>query len=328
MEVTRLLWSKAGCALPWLTMALVVAVAATINSIIDLGSLSFHMTGVFPSDPTAAVSADLHSVTKHLLARVAWGLSSIAFSIVTVAAIATTLYVLCTCFHELSGRERVAGGAVILACAAPIIAIVLFGADSVPSEPAVTTDFRRATLHMTTATRAVVVDSLFDKLSYAIFLLLTSAAAATLLWPTAAKTPAAMLRRRIVSIQSLLYIGAAALAFRALEMFFLYKWPGAWLTGSMSDSVDRIALAVSTAYGAFYTGILASLYLPTAFILRLRARALSDESVVGTTEDREAWLAKSGLQFSPLQEFNRLLVILAPLIAGGSVAKVISFLGG
>ncbi len=327
--LTRILWSRAGCTFPWLAMALVLAVAACINSVIDLGSLTINTNGLFPDDVVAAMGADLQSITRHLIARITWGLASIGFSIVTVGAIGTASYVLWTCFHELSAHERVIGRVLILSCALLFIAIAIFGAQRVLSEPAVTTALRKATLHMTSATHhAVSVDSLFDKLSYAIFLLLASAAGATLLWPTKEKKSAALLRRRIARAQALLFIGAAALALRALEMYFLYRWPGAWLTGPMAQSVDEIALAVSTAYGSFYTAILASVYLPTAFVLRSRANSLADESVAGTAEDHGAWLTKSGLRFLPFQEFGRLLVVLAPLIAGGPVAKVIGLVGG
>ncbi len=114
-------------------------------------------------------------------------------------------------------------------------------------------------------------DSYFDSVSYLVFVLLAAAASATLLGPTVSKNSAAILRRRMTRMQALLFLGAAALAIRAIEMYFLYRWPGAWLTGPDAHSVDEIALAVSTAYGAFFTGILACLYLPTAFLLRTRA---------------------------------------------------------
>jgi len=246
-------------------MALILVIAAPINSVIDLGSLSLDTKALFPSDPGAAVSADLASVTRHLSARITWGLTSIGFSLVTIAAVATA---------------------------------------------------------------AVSADSLFDNLSYLIFLMLAAAASAALLWPTADRKSPALLRRRIARVQALLFIGATALALRALEMYFLYRWPGAWLTGPMAQAVDEIALAVSTGYGSFYTAVLAAIYLPTAFVLRSRANALADGSGAGTAEEHDGWLAKSGLQFQPFHEFGRLLVVLAPFLAGGPVAKVIGLIGG
>jgi hypothetical protein len=308
-------------------MALVLAAAAWINSIIDLGTLTLDTHGLFPADVAAAVSADLPAVTRHLTARITWGLTSIGFVLVSIGAIGTAVYVIWSCFHELPRRDQVLGRWWIAACAAPFAAVAIFGADLILSEPAATTALRIATLHRTTATDAVAADSLFDQLSYVIFLLLAAAASAALLWPTGDKKSPAVLRRRIARVQALLFIGATALALRALEMYFLYRWPAAWLTGPLAQSVDEIALAVSTAYGSFYTAILASLYLPAAFILRSRASWLADESVAGSTEDHETWLTKSGLRFLPFQEFGRLLVILAPLIAGGPLAKVIGAFG-
>jgi hypothetical protein len=309
-------------------MASVLVVAALVNSLIDLGSLTLDTKPLFPAHPAAAVSVDLPSVTRHLTARIAWGLASIGFSLVTIAAVATALYVLGSCFRELSHRDRVAGAVLIACCVVPFIAIVFLGSDLVLSEPAVTTALRKATLHQTSATAAVSADSLFDNLSYLIFLLLAAAASAAVLWPTTDGKSPALLRRRVARVHALVLIGATALALRALEMYFLYRWPGAWLTGPMAQSVDEIALAVSTAYGSFFTGILASIYLPVAFVLRSRANSLADDAVLGGAEDHEGWLTKSGLRFQPFQEFGRLLAVLAPLLAGGPVAKIIGTFGG
>jgi len=111
-------------------------------------------------------------------------------------------------------------------------------------------------------------------------------------------------------------------------MYCLYRWPGAWLSPSMADLVDRIALALSTAHGAFFTAVLMSLYIPAAFVLRFRASWLAHQVVHGTAEERNAWLAKVGLSFSPFQELAGVFATVAPLIAGGSVAKLIELLNG
>ena len=96
----------------------------------------------------------------------------------------------------------------------------------------------------------------------------------------------------------------------------------------MADLVDRIALALSTAHGAFFTAVLMSLYIPAAFVLRFRASWLAHQVVHGTAEERNAWLAKVGLSFSPFQELAGVFATVAPLIAGGSVAKLIELLNG
>jgi hypothetical protein len=338
MTTSRCLWTKAGGALPWLALALLITIAAWINSIINLGCLSpdpdclsYDVARLVPENVVAAMTADLQSVTQHLLARINWGLASIGFPITAAAALVVALNVLWVCFGELSGRERIFGGLLIVGGVVLVIGIVLLGTKvfgpDVLSEPKVTTELRAATLHRTLMTDAVSVDKWFDRLAYAIFFLLTSAAAATLLWPATVASKVQLLRRRITRVHSLLYVGAAALAFRVLEMFFLYKWPGAWLGGSPATSADRIALAVSTAYGFFYTGVLASLFLPTALVLGSHATALADESTVDAAGDHDEWLSKAGLQISPFQTFGRVLAILGPLIAGGPVAKVIDMFG-
>ena len=160
------------------------------------------------------------------------------------------------------------------------------------------------------------------------FLLLAAAASATLLRPVEPGKPVELLRRRISRLQAILFVGAAALAVRAIEMYLFYRWPAAWLIGNDAQSVNEIALNVSTAYGAFYTGILASIYLPTAFLLRSLAAALAEQMVTDKPEQRDRWLKKAGLHLLPLQEFTHLLVILAPLIAGGPLAKVIGTFSG
>lgn len=328
-ELPKILASRAVCTIPWLAMLLLIVAAGCINAVIDLADLPLDTKDIFPANVIAAVSADLPSVTRHLSARITWGLTSIGFALVTVAAIGTAFYVLRACFRERAAADRWPDFWSIVVCAAPFALIALASGNLILSEPAATTALRLASMHRTaTAHHAVSADSLFDYLSYLIFILLAAAASATLLWPTGNQKSAALLRRRIARVQALLFIGATALALRALEMYFLYRWPAAWLTGAPADSVDQIALAVSTAYGAFYTGILASLYLPTAFLLRSRASRLADEFVPDDTEKRDAWLTQSGLQFLPFKEFGHLLVILAPLLAGGPLAKVIGAIGG
>lgn len=326
-ELPQILRSKFACMTPWIAMAVLLAAAAWINWIIQLDALPLGSARLFPADVGAAMSADLAAVTRHLTARITWGLSGIGFSLVSLAAIVTTLYVIRSCFREVAGRDRVAAVWLIGVCAALFALIAAFGADRILSEPAATTALRKATLHRTWLSHAVEADSYFDNVSYLVFVLLAAAASAILLGPTVSKKSAEVLRRRITRLQALLLIGAAALAMRAIEMYLLYRWPGAWLTGPDAHSVDDIALAVSTAYGAFFTGVLASIYLPTAFLLRARAGALADGASVDNQQDRDGWLEKSGLKLVPLKEFAHLLAILAPLLAGGPLASVIGAFG-
>jgi hypothetical protein len=314
--------------MPWLAMATLLAIASWVNWIIALDKLPLDAKALFPSDLNAAMSADLASVTRHLTTRITWGLSGIGFSLVSLAAIAVSGYTITSCFREVTSRARSASVWLIATCFVLFSLIAGLGAKYILSEPAATTALRHNSIRQTWFRHAIEADATFDKISYLVFLLLAAAASAALLRPVEPGKPVELLRRRISRLNTILLVGAAALAVRALEMYLFYRWPAAWLSGPAAQSVDEIALNVSTAYGAFYTGILACIYLPTAFLLRSRAGVLADEAVTDKPEQRDRWLKKAGLNLLPLQEFTHLLAILAPLIAGGPLAKVIGTLSG
>jgi hypothetical protein len=88
-----------------------------------------------------------------------------------------------------------------------------------------------------------------------------------------------------------------------------------------------MALALSTAHGAFYSAVLMAFYLPTALVLRMRSRSLAI-AAVGQGEQQEAWLAKEGLGLSPFKEMTSLIITLAPLLAGGPATKLFGALSG
>ena len=328
MKAARVLWSNAVCAAPWAAVALVLVVTTWVNHAVDLGSLSFDAFAAIPASSITESGGDLLAVSKHLLARVAWGVPAIGFSLVAMAAMVTAIAVTVGGLREMRGRERAMCAVGILLAALCFLVVVAYAGDRIMSEPEVTTNLRKATMHRTSATHAVAADSLFDMASYLIFLLLLSAATATLLWPRGAAPTAAFLCRRLKRNRWLLYVGATTLVLRAIEMYTLYRWPGVWLSDEMAAAVDRMAMALSTTHGAFFSAILMALYLPTALITRLRIKLLATYAVDGTDQEPETWLAKEGLSTSPFQELARVFVTIAPLIAGGSVAKLVEVLAG
>ena len=313
---------------PWLAMAALLAIASWINWIIALDALPLNTEGLFPADLNEAMSADLASVTRHLTMRITWGLSGIGFPLVGLAAIIISWHVIRSCYREIAPEVRPTGVVLVASCVLLFGLIAGFGAEYILSEPAATTALRAASIHPTWFRYAIDADVAFDRVSYGIFLSLAAAASFALLRPAEPGKPVELLRRRISRLQAILFVGAAALAVRAIEMYLFYRWPAAWLTGQDAQYVSEIALNVSTAYGAFFTGILACIYLPTAFLLRSWAGVLADQAVTDKPEQRDRWLTKAGLNLLPLREFANLLVILAPLIAGGPVAQVIGTFSG
>jgi hypothetical protein len=318
MNYERALWSNATCAAPWAAVVTVLAVTAVVNKVVDLGSLRFDQ-----AVPITGLT-ELHTVSSHLLARVAWAICALGSSLVAVAAIITCALVVVICLGDLDIRKRKVVGAGIATAAIALVASIKLAGVELLSEPEVTSQLREMTILRTHASFAVHTNGFFDKVSYLTFLSLVSAASATLTWQRNVARTAEVLNRRFEGLQWLLYVGAAALVLRALENYAFYRWPGVWLSPEMGKAVDRMALAVSTAHGAFYSAILVSLYVPSALIIRVRATLLANQETAGTGESPEAWLLRARLAASPFQELARLFLTVAPLLAGGPFAKLVS----
>jgi hypothetical protein len=328
MDSTRLVWARSISAVPWAAVAVVLAVTAWVNTTVDVDSLQLDIASLVPPNFPVEPAGDLPSISRHLFVRLAWGISALGFALVALGSLSMSVFVFWSCAKELPFRER--NIAMILIGVMPVLLVAAAAAsgDWLMSEPSITSTLRKETMHRTEATQAVSVNTLFDKVSMLVFLALIAAASATLISPLRTALTAESLSRRLGHLRLLLYFGASALVLRALEMYSLYRWPGAWFPAETADLIDRIAIALSTAHGAFFTAILMSLYIPAAFILRYRANWLARQAVRGTAEEREAWMMKMGLTVSPFQEVAGLFATVAPLIAGGSVTRVLDMLNG
>ena len=329
MTTKRLSFEQVAYVIPWITLILVLGVTAYINGIIELGSLVLNPSGLIPPGTAVEPGRDLASVSRHLLVRIPWGITAIGYALVTIAGFVTAIVTLISCLREIRRRDVLRAATVLAAVILVLlIAVGQFG-DWVLTEPDVTRTLRVVTMHRTAATHAVSVDAVFDQLSYLTFFLLTSAASAALVFPAGVEHSTAFLSKRLYYVQWLLYVGATSLVLRSLEMYCLYRWPGAWFSPPIATTIDKIALSVSAAHGAFYTAILTSMYLPAALVLRSRASQLAHRALPhGAADERDAWLTKAGLGSSPLKELMRVFAALSPLIAGGSLAKAIEVLTG
>ncbi|HTE41770.1 MAG TPA: hypothetical protein VK629_13135 [Steroidobacteraceae bacterium] len=326
MKADRFWWSNFSGATPWAAVAVVLLITAYVNETIALDSLSFDSQPLYEQSMSEQ-GVSLVAAATYLRARTGWGVPAIGFALVAIAAVLTALFVIAQSFKDLAIRDRIRGSITIILAAAALLAAAIYAGESVISEPAVTSELRKATMHRTTATHAVAMSTMFDTISYLVFLLLLAAASASLVWSkTSAPTPAS-LALRLRQTRWLLYAGAAALVLRAIEMHALYRWPSVWLSKEMGAAVDQMALSLSTAHGAFYSAVLMALYLPTALTLRMRSKSLAI-AAVGGGEQQEAWLAKEGLSLSPFKEMTSLMITLAPLLAGGPVSKLFGALAG
>jgi len=311
-------WSTVLWLVPWITAAIVIWITINVDRSLGLAALGF--------DQRIQVLelTDLAGASRRLLAGLGWGVSALGFSLVALAAVIASFLVAVICLSDLGGRRGVVYGIAILTIAVALVGIIGTLGIDIMTEPGLTDQLRGLTLRQMPEKLAVSMDKLFDRVTYVSFALLLCAASATLTWREDVAPPATLkLKRRLEGLQWLLYVGTAALVLRVLENYMFYRWPAVWLSPDMGKAVDRTALAVSTAYGAFYTAILLGLYVPTALVMRLRATWLANRATAGTPENPEAWIARMQLAASPFQQLSHLFLTLAPLLAGGPLAKLI-----
>src|SRR5712671_6096127 len=159
MKTARLVWSGVPCILPWIAVAVVMIVTASVNQVLDVGSLSFDAFAAITDDAVMPSSGDLVSVSKHLLARIAWGVPAIGFALVAIAVMLTTLIVIVSCFGDIPRSERGKYFGIIVLAALALLFIAFYFGDQIMSEPEITTNLRKATVHRTSATYAVSMDS-------------------------------------------------------------------------------------------------------------------------------------------------------------------------
>jgi hypothetical protein len=124
-------------------------------------------------------------------------------------------------------------------------------------------------------------------------------------------------------LKTILYTGTAMLIVGMLRMDSLLDWHKAFLSTENNNAFinlyDNFTKTLFSVEGGFFTLLLASVYLPAAYIVRLKSSelALTDENGnVLSISAKEQILKERGLIFSLGDFAPRLLVILSPLITG------------
>lgn len=164
------------------------------------------------------------------------------------------------------------------------------------------------------------------------------------LWPVGKPREQAVaeIAGRMSYLRALLYVGMIALVVSILRMTALFHWALAFLPSPDDDRaaqlIARVTSNVTSGEAAAYTLLLAAIYVPAAFVLRRRARALippekvrvkkSQDGKEGKVQSGEEWLEEHGLTVAgSLQEIlPKLAAILAPLLVG-SVGELLKGLG-
>jgi hypothetical protein len=117
-------------------------------------------------------------------------------------------------------------------------------------------------------------------------------------------------------LRLVLYVGTFMLVSGVLLIRSVYQWSLAFLLrdDQAVKVAERFFSDLLSIEGAYFTLVLAVVYLPAAFLLQRRADSLSELPELDT--EKEKVLKEYGLGFSFMQSLPRILAILGPLLAG------------
>jgi hypothetical protein len=111
----------------------------------------------------------------------------------------------------------------------------------------------------------------------------------------------------------LLYCSTATLVLAVLRSGASYEWYAAFLSPETAAALSSFLGSITAVLGGFFTLLLASVFLPAAYILQKKAEA---EVVVTEKESVSDKLTSMGFTFSYAQEFSKILAIGGPFLAG------------
>lgn len=117
----------------------------------------------------------------------------------------------------------------------------------------------------------------------------------------------------------LLYFGAFVLVAGTLHSSALYHWANSIFdTGAYVPEGVSFSVVMGAMNGAFYSILLASIFVPGLTLLRLTVSRLANAANVGvTSEERARWISINSLDVSIPKGVLSALAVLAPLIIGG-----------
>jgi hypothetical protein len=123
--------------------------------------------------------------------------------------------------------------------------------------------------------------------------------------------------KRVKTFKTLLTLASASLTVAVLQVGAQYHW-AASLVKVTKDSplnpVQDFASLLTVAFGAFFSFLMVSLFVPAAFVLNQRAESIAKARGV-KSEERRAWLARHELDISLATTYIESVKLLYPLLA-------------
>ena len=87
---------------PWVAVALLLAVCFTVNGVIDLQALGLTTMPPFPGALGPGSSPNLSLVVTHAQLRIGWGVSALGYALTAIGVLSCTLIVLYSVLAEQS----------------------------------------------------------------------------------------------------------------------------------------------------------------------------------------------------------------------------------
>jgi hypothetical protein len=120
---------------------------------------------------------------------------------------------------------------------------------------------------------------------------------------------------RLRHLRIFLYVATLLLVVGVLRMQAVMDWVLAFLEPDDAEALGGLTSTLSSVIGAFYSLVLAAVYLPAAYVLKTRAEAAIDTS--GATEEVKGKIRESTVFSQSLNAvLPRLAALLGPLLAG------------
>lgn len=124
-----------------------------------------------------------------------------------------------------------------------------------------------------------------------------------------------IISEQVANLHIVLYISTLLLIIGIFRMNSLAQWSLSFVSLEGVEAAKSYNSSMISVVGAFYTMILAAMYMPTVFILQKRAEQLVKDS--NKSEDIQQEMLKSkGFTFSFLESLPRAVAILGPLLVG------------
>ena len=128
-------------------------------------------------------------------------------------------------------------------------------------------------------------------------------------------------------LREIIGLGSALMVAGVVHMGAWTRWPAAIVNDAeLIVEIESASLAVCVYWGATFSLMIATFYLPVALSIGRQAEAVLLDPDMPESE-RKSWLKDHGLSVLPTQQVPQLTMILAPVVAG-PVGAFLSDVGG